>query len=173
MNKYLEASIRLFGTPKWGVLRKQRLVAYNRAFPDGKISPNLRYYEVFCRDGMPPPIRAIPHLRWYAATILEPMRAEFGPCFVSGPYRHYWYNRLVVKGAPQSYHVWDRYCNNTIQGSALALDLTFRRGGPDDWADFAQQLMRQAGRGGGISDYHQSNFVHVDSRRVAWRARGN
>lgn len=173
MNAYLAATIRLFGTPKWAVLKAQRLAYLKRRYPDGKISANFRYREFFCRDGMPFPIRACAHLEWYVENVLEPMRRKFGPAFISGPYRHYWYNRNVVHGATESYHVWDRYCDGTVEGSALACDLSFATGTPAEWAAEAERLLGKLGRGGGIGVYNRSHFTHVDSRRQRARGFGN
>lgn len=173
MSKFLEVTIRLFGTPKWAVLKKQRMVAIKRRWPSGRITAHFGYREFFCRDGMPFPIRAIPHLEWYCKNVLEPMRARFGPASISGPYRHYWYNRLVVKGASLSYHVWDRYVDNTVAGSALACDLSFARGAPAEWARYAETLLARHNRGGGIGIYNRSHFTHVDSRRQRARWPGN
>lgn len=172
MNAFLTATIRLFGTPKWAVLKRQRLLYLKRRFPTGKISPHFGYREFFCRDGMPFPIRACAHLEWYCANVLEPMRAKFGPAFVSGPYRHYWYNRRVVKGAALSYHVWDRYVDGTVGGSALACDLSFATGTVAQWAAFAEKLLANVRRGAGIGAYPRSRFTHVDSRRAAARWTG-
>lgn len=173
MNRFMEATVRFFGTPKWAVLRRQRLAAIKRHWPNGKISRHFGYREFFCRDGMPFPTRAIPHLEWYCKNVLEPMRERFGPATVSGPYRHYWYNRRVVKGASLSFHVWDRYVDGTASGSALACDLSFARGTPKEWADYAASILRRFGRGGGIGVYNRSRFTHVDSRRQRSRWPGN
>lgn len=173
MNTYLAATIRLFGTPKWAVLKAQRLLSHRRRWPTGKISPHFSYREFFCRDGMPFPIRAQAHLEWYAKVVLEPMRAKFGTCNVSGPYRHYWYNLRVVRGASTSFHVWDRYCDGTVPGSALAADLSFATGTPEQWAAEAEKLLARAGRGAGIGIYNRSRFVHVDSRINRGRWPGN
>lgn len=173
MNSFLEATIRLFGTPKWAVLKQQRLVYYKRRFPTGKISAHFGWREFCCRDGMPPPIRAANHLAWYAKNVLEPLRDKFGACSVSGPYRHYWYNRNVVKGASLSYHVWDRYVDGTVAGSELACDVSFTLGTPTQWARAAETILAKLGRGGGIGIYPASRFTHVDSRKTAARWKGN
>ena len=172
MNPYLAATIKLFGTPKWLVLKAQRNLSHKRRWPSGKVSPNFRYREFYCRDGMPFPIRAQAHLAWYARNILEPMRLKFGPAFISGPYRHYWYNRNEVHRAPQSYHVWDRYVDGTVDDSALACDLSFATGTVQDWAAEAEKILRKLGRGGGIGVYPRSRFTHVDTRRGAARWTG-
>ena len=173
MNKYLEATIRLFGTPKWAVLKAQRNASHKKRWPSGKISAHFGWREFICRDGMPFPIRAQDHLIWYCNNILEPMRARFGACHISGPYRHYWYNKNVVGGATLSFHVWDRYCNGTIVGSALAVDTSYARGTVDEWAAYAAILLNRLGRGGGIGTYHVSHFVHVDTRVQRSRWPGN
>lgn len=172
MNRFLEATIRIFGTPKWAVLKRQRLIALKRRFPGGKVSPHFHMREFFCRDGMPFPVRAANHLAWYAENVLEPMRAKFGACMISGPYRHYWYNRRTVKGAQFSYHVWDRYVDGTVAGSALALDLSFAKGTPAAWAKEAEAILKKHGRGGGIGQYPESHFTHVDTRRARSRWSG-
>lgn len=173
MNAFLEATIRLFGTPKWAVLKRQRLLYLRRRFPNGKISAHFGYREFFCRDGMPPPIRAVNHLVWYATNVLEPMRAKFGACMISGPYRHYWYNRRVVKGASLSYHVWDRYCDGTVAGSTLATDTSFAKGTVAQWAAEAEKILAKLGRGGGIGTYTASRFTHIDTRHRTSRWKGN
>lgn len=172
MNRFLEATIRAFGTPKWAILKAQRRAHISRRYPDGKIGQHFRVHEFFCRDGMPFPIRAIPQLEWYVANVLEPLRAKFGPCMISGPYRHYWYNRNVVGGATMSYHVWDRYCDGTVAGSALACDLSFANGTVAQWGAEAAKLLAKLGRGGGIGTYPSSRFTHVDSRKDAARWKG-
>lgn len=173
MNAFLAATIRLFGTPKWSILKAQRRAAIKKRFPTGKVSPNFHITEFYCRDGTPPPIRALNHIQWYAKNILEPLRTQFGPCMISGPYRHYWYNRNVVKGATLSYHVWDRYVDGTVGGSEIACDLSFARGNPQAWADAANTILRRLGRGGGIGIYNRSRFTHVDTRMNSARWSGN
>lgn len=173
MNRYLQATINLFGTPKWAILRAQRRAAIKKRFPDGKVSRNFRVTEFYCRDGTPPPVRALNHLQWYAKNILEPLRLQFGPAMVSGPYRHYWYNKNVVKGADFSYHVWDRYVDGTVGGSELACDVSFAQGNPLAWAVAADKLLQRLGRGGGIGTYTKSRFIHIDSRHKKARWVGN
>ena len=163
----VDTAKKVFGTPKWWVLKQQRLRYLKKRFPNGKISAHFTYREFFCRDGMPFPIKATDHLVWYVRNILEPMRGKFGVVRISGPYRHYYYNRDVVKGASDSRHVWDKHPDE------IANDLTCARGNPSEWAAWLSDRLRTLGRGGGVGVYTASWFTHCDTRRSPARWTGN
>lgn len=158
---------RMYGTAKWGVLRRQRLGELRRRFPDGRISAHFRYVEFFTKDGMPFPIRSIRHIQWLCVHVLEPLRDEFGSCYVTSGYRHFAYN-ASIGGASDSRHVWDK------RPDEPAVDVSFVRGGPVEWADSAHELLRARGIGGGIGIYRRLRFTHIDLRRAfeRWNGKG-
>jgi hypothetical protein len=120
-------------------------------------SEHFRYDEFNCKQGGPVPEYMYPHLRDLCERILEPMRAEFGGCFVTSGHRWSWYDAAI--GGVGGYHVYEKY------KSQPASDLIFDRGTPAQWAAFARDLGI-----GGVGQYDRSGFVHVDTgpRRDWW-----
>ena len=94
------------------------------------------------------------------------MRAEFGPCTILSGFRTEERNRLVG-GAPSSYHRWRA---NSL--TPIAVDVTFPRGFPHEWAKFAERLLqRHNGGTGGTGVYASARFLHLDNRgsvRARW-----
>jgi uncharacterized protein YcbK (DUF882 family) len=126
-----------------------------------RLSAHFVIEEFDCHDGTKVPASAIPALQELCEHILEPLRAKYGPCKVLSGYRHRSYNRSIG-GARFSQHIYD-----DTPGS-VAIDFTFRRGTPNDWARSAKWRFvtkwrwRKAKRGG-VGTYPASVFVHVDS----------
>lgn len=118
-------------------------------------SPNFTYSEFACKDGTPVPKAAYPALEHLCKTYLEPLRAEFGPVYITSGYRHAAYNR-AIGGASMSVHIYDYPGRN---GQAVAADVTCQRGTPAQWAKFLDRL-----NPGGLGTY--SSFVHVDNRQL-------
>ncbi len=144
--------------PVLRVLRKRTL---RQRFPNGKLSPHFRYIEFFTKDGTPIPIAAIPGIQRMCRVLLEPMRAKFGACFVTSGYRHYAYNKALERSGAvsNSRHVWDRH------PTSPACDVTFATGTPEEWGDFARELMQRSNSGnGGVGKYRRMGFVHLDLR---------
>lgn len=157
----------MFGTSKWAVLRRQRIAELRRLMPDGRLSPHFRYVEFATKDGMPIPIRSVRRLRWFCANVLEPLRDEFGACYVTSGYRHFHYN-ASIGGAADSHHVWDK------RPLEPAVDVSFARGTPKEWAVYAEGRLRRHGVGGGLGVYRRLRFTHIDLRPVAarWAGKG-
>jgi uncharacterized protein YcbK (DUF882 family) len=96
------------------------------------------------------------------------MRAKFGPCHVLSAYRHFKYNQRIG-GASDSRHVWDKHPGTP------AFDLSFAEGTPEQWGNYARQLMARNNEGhGGVGKYKAMRFCHVDLRPWAanWRGSG-
>lgn len=107
-------------------------------------------YEVLCRH------------------VLEPLRARFGTCRVVSGYRDPGYNARIG-GARQSAHM----CGEGAGLHAVAADVRFARGTPQQWADAAEVIIRRAfPPGGGLGVYPgPGGWIHVDDRtyRARWR----
>lgn len=156
----------MFGTAKWTALRRWRTSELRRLMPAGKVSTHFRYVEFCTKDGTPIPTLAVPGLRRLCTILLEPLRAEFGPCYVTSGYRHHAYNRSIG-GATDSRHVWDK------RPLEPAVDVTFARGTPAQWAQRAEELLRGQRIGGGVGTYSALGFVHLDLRSVHARWAGS
>lgn len=78
------------------------------------------------------------------------LRETFGPTRVTSGYRCHKYNKSVG-GAPNSLHT-----------EFNALDLQPASGDPDLWARYLHTIGQT--RAGGLGVYHDSNFVHIDTR---------
>lgn len=120
-------------------------------------SKHFRYDEFNCKQGGPVPTYMYPHLRDLCERVLEPMRAEFGGCFITSGHRWSWYDAMI--GGVGGYHVYEKF------KSQPAADCIFERGTPAEWAAFARKLGV-----GGVGQYDRSGFVHVDTgpRRTWW-----
>lgn len=148
---------RMYGTARWEVLKAWRRRELRKRFPDGKISEHFRYIEFFTKDGTPFPLLAVPGLQRICRTVLEPLRDEFGACYVTSGYRHYAYNE-AIGGVADSRHVWDK------RPLEPAVDVILARGTPAEWAAVATHLMAREYVGGGIGTYTRKHFVHLDLR---------
>lgn len=142
-----------------------RIRAYfPRRSADGSIyvSDHYRLAEFNCRCGRTVPKVAVPALAHLAEIFLEPIRAEFGPVFVTSGYRPVDYNRRIG-GARYSQHIYE------LTPESVAADLIPLRGSPAEWATFARSIARGKGLGG-VGQYDHSGFVHVDNgpRRDWW-----
>lgn len=156
----------MYGTAKWAVLRRQRAQELARLMPSGKLSPSFRYVEFATKDGMPIPLRSVKTLRWFCVNVLEVLREQFGPCYVTSGYRHFHYN-ASIGGASDSRHVWDK------RPTEPAVDVSFARGTPEQWAQAAAGILRRHGIGGGIGVYRRLRFTHIDLRKVSARWAGS
>lgn len=94
----------------------------------------------------------LPGLGALCALFLDPMRQAFGPCTVHSGYRSAARNK-AVGGAPESHHVYEK------RPFAVAADVSFARGTPNEWGKRARELAYQHGRGG-VGTY--ATHVHVD-----------
>lgn len=121
-------------------------------------SEHFRISEFDCHDGTRVPEVAYDALRDLCEDVLEPMRREFGACGVTSGYRHRAYN-ASIGGATLSQHIYD------LTPQSVAADVTFAKGSPAEWAEFARGL-----NVGGVGQYNRSGFVHVDNgpRRDWW-----
>lgn len=133
--------------------RKKRKGAY--------ASKNVRYDEFNCKQGGPVPEYMYPHLRKLCEEFIEPMRAKFGPVFITSGHRWSWYDAAI--GGVGGYHVYEKYRHSP------AADCIFERGTPAQWAAYARELADKLGKGG-IGQYDRSGFVHMDPgpRRNWW-----
>lgn len=126
------------------------------ATPSTRLTPHFRLGEFAMRDGTLPPAASHEPLRRLCREVLEPMRARFGLCVVTSGYRTVARNR-AVGGAQDSRHVYDKHADTP------AVDVTFGRGTPEQWAAMAISMGV-----GGVGLY--PSHVHVDQRRglVRW-----
>ena len=103
--------------------------------------------------------------------MLEPLRARFGVCSVVSGYRHPTYNARIG-GAKRSVHMAGR--GGGIPG--VAADVRFAKGGPIQWSQAAEPLMRRwYPPGGGLGTYPGGGgWIHVDTRdyRARWTGAG-
>lgn len=138
-----------------------------------RLSAHFSVREFACRDGSPVPVAAIPAIERLCRDVLEPLRAQFGPCLVLSGYRTRSYNARIG-GARYSQHIYD------VTPDSVAADVRFARGTPAQWRKAARKAMvraygRRPGtwlrRAGGIGLYVRSGFIHVDNRpyRAEWR----
>lgn len=122
-------------------------------------APHFKWREFFdWHVAAPPPLQSRPAIHELAITVLEPLRARYGPVRVFSAYRTSGTNR-AVGGAPRSHHLYD------LWPGSPAVDVGCRDGAPEDWARFLDQL-----RVGGLGTY--SSHVHVDKRRARARWTG-
>lgn len=150
----------------WWLLVRYRKKRLAELMPDGKVTSHFRYIEFYTKDGTPFPVKALPGLRAHCERFLEPMREEFGPCYILSGYRHEKYNRQIG-GVANSRHIWDRYPTST------ATDVMFRDSDVFDWAGVAREIRRKTGGTGGIGIYPTKGFLHLDSReyKADWSGR--
>jgi len=129
-----------------------------------RLSEHFRLLEFACKDGTPVP-RAVEDLLRddLCRRVLEPLRARYGPCFVTSGYRHPAYNARIG-GASDSRHIY-----RDVRQRGLAADVVFARGTVGEWARSASAILDALGWGGGVGSYPHSGFVHVDTRRTRAR----
>ena len=130
----------------------------------GMISEHFNVREFDCHDGRKVPRAAEPALVRLALQFLEPMRAKFGAARVLSGYRHKAYNERIG-GAKFSQHNYDD------DPTTVAADLTFGKGTPAEWAAEARRISDKLGFGG-VGQYNNSGFVHMDNRRFKARWSG-
>lgn len=122
-----------------------------------RVGPHFVWGEFYDRRRqLPPPIIARRALRELVLIHLEPLRDRFGRCDVHSAYRTVATNRLVG-GAPRSRHLYDLF------PGAPAVDVSFARGTPAEWARAAEQRSP-----GGLGRY--ATHIHIDDRsgRARW-----
>jgi uncharacterized protein YcbK (DUF882 family) len=93
-----------------------------------------------------------PAVKRLCVEVLEPMRAQFGPCYVHSGRRTRERNDQVG-GAPLSFHLYE------LRPATAAADVSFARGTPREWAAFARRVL---GNRGGVGTY--PTHIHVDLR---------
>ncbi len=116
---------------------RRELEEGGHAVPRGRavlLSAHFQRAEFHCKDGTHVPGAAVPALRRHGKRVLEPMRAEFGPCTVNSAYRTHADN-CRIGGEPNSFHVY------TLRLQCPATDLRFARGTPQQWARLADRLL--------------------------------
>lgn len=127
--------------------------------------------EFATHDGTPVPPDRVDDYRRLCHLVLEPLRERFGTCSVVSGYRHPAYN-ASIHGAKRSVHMAGR--GGGIPG--VAADVRFARGGPIQWAEAAEPLLRRHyAPGGGLGTYPgASGWVHVDTRsyKARWTGAG-
>lgn len=121
-----------------------------------QLSAHFNVAEFDCHDGRKVPKNAEAALARLCVQFLEPMRKKFGPGKVVSGYRHRAYN-IKIGGAQFSQHNYDD------DPSTVAADTTWAKGTPAQWADEARRLSDKLGFGG-VGQYNNSGFVHVDNR---------
>jgi zinc D-Ala-D-Ala carboxypeptidase len=130
-----------------------------------RLSKHFVIEEFDCRDGTKVKPREYNGLQYLCRQFLEPMRAQFGPCTVHSGYRTVNWNKHVG-GEPNSFHIYTMH-----DGNDQAADVSFARGGPNQWAAFANNIRRKKRGGrGGLGIY--STFVHIDIRDYPANWRG-
>lgn len=149
-------SVPLAGTPNWKVLQKERREFWKKP-ENNKLTAHFKADEFYCNDGAAPPIVARPAMVRLCKVYLEPLREEFGTCFITSAYRHKIYN-AKIGGVPNSQHEYEQ----TFE--SVATDVRFAKGGPRQWGVAARRLRSKAGGKGGVGVYPGQGFVHVDNR---------
>ena len=125
-----------------------------------RLSEHFTIEEFDCNDGTKVPDRYVPALKYLCETFLEPMREEFGPCFVHSGFRTRPYNDRIG-GARWSFHVY----TDRRRKDGVAADVSFARGSVTDWKRKAVSIRSNKRNGdGGIGFYPQGGFVHIDTR---------
>ena len=130
-----------------------------------RLSKHFVVEEFDCRDGTKVKPREYNGLEYLCRQFLEPMRDKFGPCTVHSGYRTVSWNRHVG-GEPNSFHIYTMH-----DGNDQAADVSFARGGPNQWAAYANAIRsKKRGGRGGIGVY--SSIVHNDIRDYPANWRG-
>lgn len=124
-----------------------------------RLSKNFTIEEFDCNDGTKVPRSHEAALAYLCQTILEPMRAKYGPCTVLSGFRTREYNQRIG-GARYSFHVYNEHASHDV-----AVDVKFARGSARGWRWKAEQiLLRRRRRKGGLGYYPNSGFIHIDTR---------
>jgi uncharacterized protein YcbK (DUF882 family) len=135
-----------------------------------RLSAHFTIEEFDCHDGQKVPVRRHARYRRLCAAILEPMRARWGLATVVSGYRDPPYNARIG-GATRSAHM----CGDGGGLVAVAADVRFERGSPQDWGAHADELLRERlPPGGGLGVYPgPGGWVHVDDRSYLARWTGS
>lgn len=127
---------------------------------DKQLTPHFRASEFNCNDGTKVPEKYHRQLKVLCENFLEPMRKKFGPCTVHSGYRTRAWN-TKVGGARLSFHVYD----DRRPRDGVAADTSYDKGSVADWVKEAKRLRTKNRKGqGGIGNYPQGGFVHIDTR---------
>jgi uncharacterized protein YcbK (DUF882 family) len=130
-----------------------------------RLTPHFTVEEFDCHDGTRVPELAVARYRALCTFVLEPLRRRYGRCDVVSGYRDPSYNQRIG-GARASAHM----CGQGGGIHAVAADVRFETGAPDDWARSAEPLLKRRYGGGGLGVYPGlGGWVHLDDR--SWRAR--
>lgn len=153
-------SVPLKGEKGWSILMKQRRDFWNAA-GHSRLSPHFKAQEFYCNDGSACPTSARSAMVKLCDVFLERMRARFGTAQVLSGYRHTVYNAMIG-GARQSQHIYEHGFE------AVAADLRFPKGSPQEWAAYAKGIRATHNHGrGGVGRYDRAGFVHIDNRLYA------
>ena len=131
-----------------------------------RLSKHFVIEEFDCNNGVRCKPREYAGCRYLARQYLEPMRRKFGPCAVHSGYRTTEYNKQVG-GEPNSFHIYPRG-----DGNDQAVDVSFAKGTPTQWAAMASSIRsRKRGGRGGLGVYPTKGFIHIDIRdyQANWR----
>lgn len=122
-----------------------------------RLSTHFVVEEFDCKDGTKVSSRDYNGLEFLCKTILEPMRARYGPVEVLSGFRTPAYN-LKIGGASKSFHVYTIH-----DGNDQAVDIRCAKGQPVNWQSTLNWLRthKLGGRGG-------LGFYPSTSRRRGW-----
>lgn len=136
-----------------------------------RLGPHFIVEEFDCHDGQRVPTHAVGRYEAMVRHVLEPLRARFGVCTVVSGYRDPGYNARIG-GARRSAHM----AHEGGGLDAVAADVRFRKGTPQQWAAAAEALLERAyPPGGGLGTYPGTGgWIHVDDRtyRARWTGQG-
>ncbi len=128
-----------------------------------RLSPHFTIEEFDCKDAARTrvPAAAIPALKELCVHTLEPLREKYGPCTVTSGFRTVAHN-AAEGGEIDSQHIYQQ------SPGSVAADVKFREGSVAQWAAsarwrFSNKPRWTAGRRGGVGDYPNDGFIHVDS----------
>lgn len=127
-----------------------------------RVSPHFVIEEFDCNDGTKVPNSHEQAIKKLCKIFLEPMREKFGACTVHSGFRTRTYNDKIG-GARFSFHVY----TDRKRRDGVAADVSFAKGSVADWVAYAKtlRLQREDGEGnGGIGNYPQGGFIHIDTR---------
>lgn len=124
------------------------------------LTKHFHVSEFDCNDGTKVPVEYHEQLRRLCEWFLEPMRKKFGSCNVHSGYRHRAYND-AIGGARFSFHVY----TDRKSSDGVAADVSFEKGSVAEWVRYAKWLrFKNRKRQGGIGNYPQGGFIHIDTR---------
>lgn len=139
---------------KWKALEEEARKELRRERRKSEVSAAQIRKQFQTHDGTLLPASAVPIARELLTKYIRPLERKFGPATIISAYRHKTYN-AKIGGASQSLH---RYTE--LYSRSGAVDLTFRKGSPREWAKAAEKL-----NPGGLGIYPKSNFIHIDNRQ--------